>query len=109
MQEFERSDLKRILCLDYKFNVYFDDASELREDFVKASNKLMGTGKMIVELFSAAMELSVCRYRSCIACDPDEISSPAAFKNLADRSSPSDIMTLARASLSASASAAIAL
>lgn len=51
----------------------------------------MGTGKMMVELFSLAIDPSVCRYRSCMACDPDAISSPAAFKNFADFSSPSDL------------------
>ena len=64
---------------------------------------------MIVEFFSAEMFVKVWRYRSCKAAGESESISEASFKDREAFCSPSAAMTLARASLAASASAAIAL
>jgi hypothetical protein len=64
---------------------------------------------MIVEFFSAEILLRVCRYRSCKAPGASLMTSAASFKALEAFISPSAAITLALASLEASASAAIAL
>ena len=62
----------------------------------------MGRGKMMVEFFSAAMELSVCRYLSWRADGASEITRAASFRALEAFISPSAAMiwnTDARASV----------
>ena len=61
---------------------------------------------MIVEFFSCAMCESVCKYCSCNATGLLDIISAAPFKALEAAWSPSAAMTLALASLNASASVA---
>ena len=74
--------------------------------FVKNS---IGTGKIIVEFFSAAMLVSVCKYLKCSDTGLLLKSSPASLNANAERCSPSAAITLALASRVASASVAIAL
>ena len=69
----------------------------------------MGRGKIIVEFFSAEILVKVWRYRSCKAAGESERISDASFKEREAFCSPSAAMTLALASLAASASAAMAL
>ena len=69
----------------------------------------IGTGKMIVELFSAEMLFRVCRYRSWRAAGLSATTSAACLRALLALCSPSAAITLALASLAASASAAMAL
>jgi len=68
----------------------------------------IGTGNTIVEFFSEDMELRVWRYRSCKAAGDCSIIIEASLRALEARISPSAAITLARASLLASASAAMA-
>ena len=68
----------------------------------------IGRGKIIVEFFSAAMVLNVCRYLSCSATGDSAITLAASFRALEALCSPSAAMTLALASRPASASAAMA-
>ena len=63
----------------------------------------------MVEFCSVDIAVRVWRYLSCRACGDCSITSAAAFKAPEDFCSPSAAMTLARASLAASASAAMAL
>eukprot|EP00090_Calanus_glacialis_P016878 TRINITY_DN26414_c0_g1_i1.p1 TRINITY_DN26414_c0_g1~~TRINITY_DN26414_c0_g1_i1.p1 ORF type:complete len:102 (+),score=13.14 TRINITY_DN26414_c0_g1_i1:219-524(+) len=73
------------------------------------SRIFIGMGKIIVELCSADIVLRVCKYRSCRAEGLSAMTS-AASRNARDAfSSPSAAITLALASLAASASAAMAL
>ena len=68
-----------------------------------------GTGKMTVELFSAEMLFRVCRYLNCRAAGLSTMTSAACLRALLALCSPSAAITLALASLAASASAAMAL
>ena len=83
-----------------------------------------GTGNMMVLLFSAEMLLSVWRYRNCVtnyfhfpprplvtcrAAGLSMMTSAACLRARLDLCSPSAAITLARAFLAASASAAMAL
>ena len=76
--------------------------------WVKPRNISIGTGKTIVEFFSAAMELRVWRYLNWRAEGDWDMTSAACFRARDARCSPSAAMTFARASRAASASAAIA-
>ena len=69
----------------------------------------IGNGKMIVEFFSAEILVNVCKYLNWRAAGDSEMISEASFKALEAFCSPSAAITLALASLEASASAAIAL
>ena len=68
----------------------------------------IGMGKIIVEFFSAATVVSVCKYLSCSATGLWLITSAASFSACEAFCSPSAEITLAFASLLASASAAMA-
>ncbi len=68
---------------------------------------ILGTGKMIVELFSADICVNVCKYRNCKAIGDSAMTSAASFNCLDAFCSPSAAITFARASRLASASAAI--
>merc|ERR1719427_2332176 len=69
----------------------------------------IGRGKMMVEFFSALMLLSVCKYLSCKAAELSCMTILASANDLDAFCSPSAAITLALASLAASASAAMAL
>ncbi|GMR32165.1 hypothetical protein PMAYCL1PPCAC_02360, partial [Pristionchus mayeri] len=69
----------------------------------------IGRGKIIVEFFSAATLFSVCRYLNWSAAGDWAITSAASCSDRDASFSPSAAITFARASLVASASAAIAL
>ena len=77
--------------------------------FIRPPSISMGSGKMMVEFLSAAIELSVCRYRICMAAGDWLMMSAASFREREAFISPSAKITLALASLFASASAAMAL
>ena len=68
----------------------------------------MGKGNIIVEFLSADTVLRVCKYLNCKAAGLSAITSEASFKAFEAFISPSAAITLAQASLAASASAAIA-
>jgi len=53
----------------------------------------MGSGKMMVEFFSAEMVFSVCRYRNCKAEDDSLMMSEASFRARAALFSPSAAIT----------------
>jgi hypothetical protein len=53
----------------------------------------IGSGKMMVEFFSAAMAFNVCRYRSCRACGDSAITSAASFRARDEFISPSAAIT----------------
>ena len=79
------------------------------QDPEKALINSTGTGKMIVEFFSAEIDWRVWRYLNCRAAGESIIIWEASLRARADFCSPSAAMTFARASRAASASAAIAL
>lgn len=58
-----------------------------------ACNISMGRGKMMVEFFSAAMVVSVCRYRSWRAAGDSVMTMEASFRALDAFISPSAAMT----------------
>merc|ERR1719474_1629262 len=72
-------------------------------------NISIGIGKTMVEFFSVEIVESVCRYLSCRAAGDSDMISEASFRARDAFCSPSAAITLALASLVASASAAIAL
>jgi len=78
-------------------------------ELANCDTKSIGTGNMIVEFFSAAIEFRVCRYLSCKADGDSSMILEASLSALDALISPSAAMTLALASRDASASAAIAL
>lgn len=53
----------------------------------------MGRGKTMVEFFSAAIVVSVCRYRSCRAAGDSVITMEASFRALDAFISPSAAIT----------------
>jgi len=71
--------------------------------------RLMGMGKIMVELCSAEMELRVWRYLSCSAWGDWWITVAASLRARDAFCSPSAAITFALASLAASASVAMAL
>lgn len=56
-------------------------------------SRSMGNGKMMVEFFSAAMVVSVWRYRSCKAAGDSEITMEASLRALEAFISPSAAIT----------------
>uniref|UniRef100_A0A915JC08 Uncharacterized protein n=1 Tax=Romanomermis culicivorax TaxID=13658 RepID=A0A915JC08_ROMCU len=75
---------------------------------IKPPRMSMGTGKMMVELCSAAMLFNACKCRNWMATGDWEITSAASFSARLAFISPSAATTLALASRAASASAAMA-
>ena len=75
---------------------------------IMGRNRSMGMGKSVVELFSAAISVTVWRKRSEMDAGSRDMT-PAAWDSFFDAwSSPSALMTLARRSRSASACRAMA-
>merc|ERR1711913_119988 len=78
-------------------------------DLVNWAISSIGMGNTMVLFFSEEMVARVCRYLSWRAAGLSEMMSLASFKALLAFCSPSAAITLALASLEASASAAMAL
>ena len=61
--------------------------------FIKPCSMSIGSGKIIVEFFSAEIVFSVCRYRNCRAALDCAMTSAASFNDLDARCSPSAAIT----------------
>ena len=79
------------MCIDTTYSPYKCYLTYFLDP--KPLNKSIGRGNMMVEFFSAEMELRVCRYRSCKAAGDWDMMSAASLRARAAFCSPSAAIT----------------
>lgn len=85
--------IQRLTNWQSHLDFYLYYISFVTEPTVNPLNNSIGTGKTIVEFFSAAIELNVCKYLNCRAAGDAIITSAASFNAREARCSPSAAIT----------------